>query len=433
MTYDEENFPVLPKSWLVVTVESASTILSVKEKIPVKNYLTTGNLAVIDQGAALIGGYTNQGIAVTDQLPVVVFGDHTRALKYIDFPFAAGADGIKVLAPNELFFPRAFFRFVQAIKLPDRGYARHYQHLRNSQIPLPPLNEQKRIADKLDAVLARADICRDRLDRIPAILKRFRQSVLASAIGGYLTEDWRSKYHLNEKWERVRLNQVGESRLGKMLDKNKNVGEETPYIRNINVRWFAIDLNDILSIRVTQDEKKKLALIPGDVLICEGGEPGRCSIWKESNSNFVYQKALHRVRLGDKCIPEWFCYALKHAADSEQLAAFFTGTTIKHLTGVALTNWEFLLPSVDEQTEIVRRVESLFAYADRMEARYNNARAQVEKLTSALLAKAFRGELVPQDPKDEPASELLARIHAQRNSPKEITNKRIRSRKRGEQ
>ncbi|MDO8938785.1 MAG: hypothetical protein Q7U98_06475 [Methylicorpusculum sp.] len=143
MTYDEENFPVLPKSWLVVTVESASTILSVKEKIPVKNYLTTGNLAVIDQGAALIGGYTNQGIAVTDQLPVVVFGDHTRALKYIDFPFAAGADGIKVLAPNELFFPRAFFRFVQAIKLPDRGYARHYQHLRNSQIPLPPHSTNK--------------------------------------------------------------------------------------------------------------------------------------------------------------------------------------------------------------------------------------------------------------------------------------------------
>jgi hypothetical protein len=120
-------------------------------------------------------------------------------------------------------------------------------------------------------------------------------------------------------------------------------------------------------------------------------------------------------------MPEWLCYSLKDAADAGRLADLFTGTTIKHLTGVALGHFEFVLPPFREQSEIVRRVEALFAYADRLEARYTTARAQVECLTSALLSKAFRGELVPQDPNDEPASVLLERIRVARAALEDAT------------
>ncbi len=284
------------------------------------------------------------------------------------------------------------------------------------EFALAPLNEQKRIADKLDAVLARVDACRERLDRIPAILKRFRQSVLAAATSGKLTEEWRAVQSDDSDWRSVRLAEVASSRLGKMLDKAKNQGIPTPYLRNVNVRWFGFDLSDIQQIKVTSQEKADLALEPGDVLVCEGGEPGRCAIWRVPDSTYVYQKALHRVRVGTALLPEWLCYSLKNAADSGRLSDLFTGTTIKHLTGVALGQFELQLPPVDEQLEIIRRVESLFAYADRLEACYTAARAQVERLTPALLAKAFRGELVPQDPNDEPASVLLERIRAAREA-----------------
>lgn len=261
-------------------------------------------------------------------------------------------------------------------------------------------------------MLARVDACRDRLDSIPSILKRFRQSVLAAATSGKLTEDWRLYNARGEEWRMVHLSKVASSRLGKMLDKAKNQGTPTPYLRNINVRWFGFDLTDIQQIKVSEEEVNELTLRSGDVLICEGGEPGRCAIWAEENGNYIYQKALHRVRVSAELLPDWFCYTLKNAADSGRLSNMFTGTTIKHLTGVALKTFELKLPSVEEQTEIVRRVEALFACADRLEARYAAARAQVEKLTPATLAKAFRGELVPQDPNDEPASVLLKRIRA---------------------
>src|SRR5262249_43615546 len=157
--------------------------------------------------------------------------------------------------------------------------------------------EQKRIADKLDSVLAAVDTCRTRIDRLPATLARLRQSVLAAAISGDLTREWRLDRGIDSRqsWRVVALKDVATSRLGKMLDKGKNKGTATPYLRNINVRWFDFDLTDIRDIRVTTKEKADLSIVKGDVLICEGGEPGRCAVWNGPNGKFVYQKALHRV------------------------------------------------------------------------------------------------------------------------------------------
>lgn len=282
--------------------------------------------------------------------------------------------------------------------------------LANVVLPLPPLNEQKRITDKLDSLLTRVDSCQTHLERVPQILKRFRQSVLAAATSGRLTEDWREKHAVNGEWETVQLSEVATSRLGKMLDVAKNRGELHPYLRNINVRWFAFDLSDIQELRISEEEAKTLGVRKGDVLVCEGGEPGRCAVWYGEDDIYLFQKALHRVRVGEKLLPEWLCYCLKSSADSGKLAEYFTGTTIKHFTGVSLSRFEFDLPSLEEQAEIVQRVEKLFAYADRLEAHYTSASEHVERLTPSLLAKAFRGELVEQDPNDEAAEKLLERI-----------------------
>ncbi|UCV26862.1 restriction endonuclease subunit S [Ferribacterium limneticum] len=289
--------------------------------------------------------------------------------------------------------------------------------IKDWKVPLAPLPEQKRIADKLDSVLARVDACRDRLDHLPALLKRFRRSILAAATSGRLTEDWRLATGDTEiyPYPKAKLLTVATSRLGKMLDKGKNSGSLTPYLRNVNVRWFDFDLNDIQEMRIEDSERDALLVKTGDLLICEGGEPGRCAIWEGENERYIFQKALHRVRPDpNRLLSQWLAFSLKFAADNNTLEDLFTGTTIKHLTGVALANFEIQLPSLPEQTEIVRRIQLLFAFADRLEARLATARQQVGQLTPALLAKAFRGELVPQDPADEPAAELLKRLAAQR-------------------
>ncbi|XLY87199.1 restriction endonuclease subunit S [Ectopseudomonas mendocina] len=296
-------------------------------------------------------------------------------------------------------------------------------------LPIPPAAEQTRIAAKLDELLAQVDTLKARIDGIPALLKRFRQSVLAAAVSGRLTEEWRAQtdyyehpYAVDWKWPpipeawRVKLySEVVESRLGKMLDKAKNAGIPTKYLGNINVRWFDFNLNEVQEILVSESERNELAINKEDVLICEGGEPGRCAIWDgRFTGSLIFQKALHRARVTGALLPAWLALNLKHDAESLVLEQLFTGTTIKHLTGKALKKYPMRIPPLEEQTEIVRRVEQLFAFADQLEAKVASAKSRIDHLTQSILAKAFRGELVPQDPNDEPANVLLERIKAQR-------------------
>ena len=314
--------------------------------------------------------------------------------------------------------------------------------LRKIPVKLPPLNEQKRIVAKLDAIMPRIEAVKERLEKIPSILKRFRQSVLTAAVTGKLTEKWREEHPevesadglLNEKmrmdkqhyasywndfdipqkWICALLKNIADLRLGKMLDSSKNKGVSMLYLRNINVRWFGFDLESLKEIRITQAEKEALSIQPGDVFVCEGGEPGRSAVWKASESNITFQKALHRVRMKIAFLPDLLVYNLKVDADKQKLDELFTGSTIKHFTGRSLAAYPVAIPPLDEQKEIVRQVDKLFTLADKVEEHYQKARARVDALAQSVLAKAFRGELVPQNPDDEPAEILLQRIQEEK-------------------
>lgn len=298
---------------------------------------------------------------------------------------------------------------------------------------LAPLAEQKIIAEKLDTLLAQVDSTKARLEKIPQILKRYRQAVLAAAVSGLLIGSNKRSYHplcsewqwpdLPSTWNIHKYSELVDSRLGKMLDKTKNFGSATKYLGNINVRWFSFDLENLQDILISDIERKELSLKPGDVLICEGGEPGRCAIWSEPQDiPIIFQKALHRARVKEKIIPEWLVYNLKNDSNNIRLSQLFTGTTIKHLTGKALANYPIRVPPLEEQHEIVHRVEQLFAYADAIEKQVNCALARVNNLTQSILAKAFRGELTAQWRAENPdlisgensAAALLERIKAER-------------------
>ncbi len=307
----------------------------------------------------------------------------------------------------------------------------------NQDIVLAPLNEQKRITDKLDSILARVDACRERLDRIPAILKRFRQFVLAAATDGQLTQFMREN-NRNSVWKNTTLSECGTVSGGLTKNAKRQLLRMTkPYLRVANVYANNLDLSDVAEIGLTETEYTKIKLQSGDLLIVEGNgsldQLGRVAIWQDELNDCVHQNHLIRWRTNGP-LPKFVLIWLLSPKGRKDLMNQASTTTGLHTLSISKVGAiPIKLPSLSEQTEIVRRVEELFAYADRIEARYQAARARVDKLTPAILAKAFRGELVPQDPNDEPASILLERIRASRAEdavspkPKRSLGKKIRA------
>jgi type I restriction enzyme S subunit len=298
------------------------------------------------------------------------------------------------------------------------------------RIAVPPLPEQKRIADKLDALLARVDACRDRLDRVPAILKRFRQAVLDAATNGDLSADWRTE-HEQPAWATSTLGACGVVAGGLTKNgKREGLALARPYLRVANVYANRLELDDVAQIGLTEAEHQKTRLASGDLLIVEGNgsldQLGRVALWNGELPDCVHQNHLIRWRSSGPR-PRYVLYWLLSPRGRESITDLASTTTGLHTLSISkVAAVPIELPTDDEQAEIVRRVDALFALADTLEARVATARAQVERLTPALLSKAFRGELVPQDPNDEPASALLARLRMASTPPAAsgLSNKR---------
>ncbi len=298
------------------------------------------------------------------------------------------------------------------------------QYVLDSELPLAPLNEQKRIADKLDAVLARVDACRERLDRVPAILKRFRQAVLAAATSGELTEEWRIQRGRDiASWGNATVGQfidTIEAGLNVQCDERPPRAGERGLVKISAVTWGTYNDDESKTLPPGKDVPESTRIRVGDFLISRANTlelVGACVIVdKVSRPVFLSDKVL-RLKMPDTMKP-WLLYVLRSDHGRTQIERWASGNqlSMRNLSQANLRRINVPVPPEDEREQIVRRVESLFAYANRLETRYTVARAQVEQLTPALLAKAFRGELVPQDPNDEPASVLLERIRSARRT-----------------
>ncbi|AKQ58607.1 EcoKI restriction-modification system protein HsdS [Bordetella hinzii] len=157
----------------------------------------------------------------------------------------------------------------------------------------------------------------------------------------------------------VRLGDYVEACLGKMLDAQKNRGAFQPYLGNSNVRWGAFDLQDLAVMRFEQQEEERYGLRDGDLVVCEGGEPGRCAIWQGEVPNMKIQKALHRIRVKSGLDNYFLYYWFLHAGKTGALEPYFTGTTIKHLTGKALAELKIPLPPIERQRGLAKVLRSL--------------------------------------------------------------------------
>jgi type I restriction enzyme, S subunit len=318
-------------------------------------------------------------------------------------------------------------------------------------LPLPPLAEQHRIVAKVDELMALCDRLeaaraeresrRDRLtaasnhhinngadlealrkhshffiEHIPRLtarpdqIKQLRQTLRNLGVRGQLVpqdandepvlellrrmkleESDTKPFPLPTSWAWVSVGQIGESRLGKMLDKSKNKGTPRRYLRNVNVRWFDFDLSDVFEMRFEDSELDEFELHRGDVLICEGGEPGRAAVWDEREKGIYFQKAIHRVRFGQGVEPRFFAYAIRESAESGRLSAYFTGVGIKHFTGKGLSSFIFPVAPLAEQRRIVARLDELMTYCDTLEAQLTTARIERSRLLKSVLHLALHG------------------------------------------
>lgn len=327
------------------------------------------------------------------------------------------------------------------------------EFIRSIEISIAPLNEQRRIADKLDQTLAIVERALERLRRVPEILKRFRQSVLAAATDGRLTEDWRAEQAARMLAKVESAHYVRDAaELRYQVTSSPDSASSQP---SSDSDWPEQTLADVASIiapnpshRYPSYENGTVPIIATEQLKGRDGydlsraklvnpsfhdervaahgfeaydivfaRKGRLGLARKPpvGGKYVFSHTIFLVRAKDPSDAEYLLWYLRN----EQCIAWLL-QEMNSNQGVPTLGKSFMqklpvkMPPKDEQTEIVRRVEALFALADRIQARHQAALARVEKLTQALLAKAFRGELVPQDPADEPAAALLERIRAAR-------------------
>lgn len=369
------------------------------------------------------------------------------------------------LDPRWLFYLVRSGDFVEAMSSLVQGAlypAIRSKDVREYQAPLAPFNEQKRIADKLDALLKQVDSCREKLDRVPLILTRFRQAVLAAATSGALTENWRD----------VNLDKVSAGSLSKSVqaaheaagghkagnaaaptedvhDLTKDmfpVGWELHVLRDlvrpdkpitygilkpgpelddgvlyVRVADFPSDRLNLASIRKTSHsidkEFRRSRLSTGDILLSIRGTVGRLVVIPQELEGANITQDSARLSIQPQLNRDYILWFLRSNLAQERMKRSEKGVAVRGINIGDVRALQVALPSRKEQDEIVRRVEKLFAFADCLEARYSTARKLIDQLVPSLLAKAFRGELVEQDPNDEPASVLLERIRAERTKP----------------
>ena len=214
-----------------------------------------------------------------------------------------------------------------------------------------------------------------------------------------------------------RLGEIGVSELGKTLNSNKDTGELTPYLCSINIHWTCINLEEVKKTRFTKEEQRKYILLKNDLLVCEGGDIGRCFIW-DLPIPMYYQNALHRIRFYNEINPFFFKFAIEYYKNIHILDKYSKGVTIKHLTKTALHSICFPLPPLLEQRRIVEKIEELLALVDDLETNKTDLQSYIKQAKSKVLEMAIRGKLVPQNPEDEPASVLLERIKNEQKSSK---------------
>ncbi|MFA5994133.1 MAG: restriction endonuclease subunit S [Parcubacteria group bacterium] len=373
-------------NWQIKNFEDCLEKITYTNKIQRKDFLVSGKFPIISQEAEFINGYwDDESDLFKVKKPVAIFGDHTQVLKYVDFDFVLGADGVKILQPNDFLDSKFFYYFLQSIKLKSLGYARHYRLLKEKEISFPSLSEQHRIVKILDEVfegVARAkENAEKNLQNSKDLFRSYSQIVFENANG-----DWVEK----KLGEILYIERGGSPRpIQKFLTDDPNGINWIKIGDTKNVDKYIIKTRQKIKL---EGLKKSRLVNEGDFILSNSMSFGRPYIMKttgaihdgwlvlrEKNSNIIDKDYLYNI-LGSPYVFNQF----------DKLAA---GSTVRNLNITLVSTVKIPLPSVSEQKSIVAKLDALSAETKKLEAIYRQKLADLEELKKSVLKKAFNGEL----------------------------------------
>ena len=447
----------LPEGWEYVPFNMFFNVVSISDKkISQKEYLDNGKYPVIDQGNLFIGGYSNdESLILKISSPVIVFGDHTKCFKYVSFPFVAGADGIKVLEPQNGIYPKYAYYYCLSIDLTDRGYSRHFAFLKKCQFLIAPIETQQAIVNKIENLFDEINEGIGRLKTAAQQIQQYRQSLLKNAFNGELTKEWRSKHADTLPSENELLTQIqttrekhhaqqladwqtavsqweqngkegkaptqavkfeenfadlprgwGVVKLDKIVKYITDGDHQAPpkssngipfiTISNIDKKDFSINFFD--TFFVNEDYYNQISELrkpkKGDILYTVTGSFG-IPVMVNFDKKFCFQRHIGLISpLEQISAQRWLFYILQSPQVFKQAEQLSTGTAQKTVALSSLRNFEIPYCSLVEQTQIVAILESKLTACDQLAAELAKQLKQAELLKQAVLKAAFSGNLL---------------------------------------
>ena len=467
----EEQPYKIPDNWVWTKYDVLFSDISKSEKkIEEKNYLENGEIEIVSQGKDRIVGYSNilEVEPYKEELPLIIFGDHTLNVKYIEFPFYIGADGVKVLKTTDIIIPKFLFYLLNNLKtfsLINTGYRRHYPILKKLFFPLPPLNEQKRIVEKLDFLFDKTEKVKEIIEEIKVDIENRKISILDRAFKGILTSKWRNENKVSDvkellksindekikKWEEdcLQAEKEGKKKPKKLIIREVEdmivPTEEQPY--KLPDSWVWVRLGDIirhtdnLDINKYYSNEQIINYVDIDSINNEFNyiEKFKKAKVKDLSSRarrilkkdfilyssvrpYLNNFAIMKDELED-CIGSTGFFVFKPINISTlYIFRIFLVPYIKelYLTSIKgfnspsinveiFNNTPIPLPPLEEQQEIVRILDEVLENENKVKELLE-LEERIDVLEKSILNKAFKGELGTQNSSDEPAIELLKEI-----------------------
>ena len=375
----------ISNSWTIYKLKECFLPITITKKMKSKNYLKHGKFPIIDQGKNLVSGYCDdETMLIKIDTPVIVFGDHTRCFKFVNFNFVAGADGIKILKPKANFDAKLFYYFCQILNFPNKGYARHYQYLIKTDINFPREQaEQNLIVKKIEGCFEKIDFAISNFKKSKELIEIYKQSVLSHAFNGKLTNSNLNSWQVKKLGEICEI-KMGQSPEGKFVSDNLSNSKEALEFHQGKI-YFSDKF--ILKSKFYTSEIKKVA-DEKSILLCVRAPVG------------IVNLTDRKVAIG-----RGLC-ALKFKKDNNMFLYYFlinskiyfetnsTGTTFQAINLNVVRNLEIPLPPLSKQNLIVAQIEKRLKAADSALNLIEQNLKKAEILKQSILSKAFNGELV---------------------------------------
>lgn len=338
----------MKQDWRTLPFEKSIVKVKYTTKIASTDYLKSGLYPIISQEEGLINGYWNNEKDVFKVYsPIIVFGDHTRILKYVDFDFVIGADGVKILQPINKINAKFLKYYIESCRIPSLGYSRHYKLLKKISVPIPPMIEQERIVAELDLL---SDVIAKKREQLKQ-LDTLAQSIFYDMFGDPI---------INEKgWKTKKLGEISTSQIGityKPEDVSDN-GMGTVVLRSGNIQNSSLCFNDI--IKVNKDIREDKYVKDGDILMCSRNGSfqlvGKVAMITTLKERMTYGAFMTVIRSDYQ--PFLFAF-FKSPAFRSQLTTAKTAT-INQITIRMLENMQVILPPLTLQQEFASKIEAI--------------------------------------------------------------------------